>query len=190
LSDARNDKVAKDELLKHVESTVQATAMLHAEHDANASRSEEIIDGITHWLGRPLASLVLMAFVLVWVGINLVLPVFGLRGFDGPSFGLLDLVFAIAATLMTIIILASQARAEKLAGRREQLMLQLAFLSDHKQAKIISLLEELRRDDPLIRNRHDHQAEQMTRTTDPSDVLDAIRVSRDELLAQGETNKK
>jgi hypothetical protein len=71
-----------------------------------------------------------------------------------------------------------------LAGRRQQLMLQLAFLSDHKQAKIISLLEELRRDDPLIHDRHDHEAEAMTHTSNPAEVLDAIRDTRDALVSK------
>jgi hypothetical protein len=73
---------------------------------------------------------------------------------------------------------------------RQQLMLQLAFLSDHKQAKIISLLEELRRDDPLIHDRHDRQAEAMTHTSDPTEVLDAIRDTQDALVSRQDKQKR
>jgi uncharacterized membrane protein len=69
-------------------------------------------------------------------------------------------------------------------------MLQLAFLSDHKQAKIIALLEELRRDDPMIQDRQDHQAEAMTRTNDPSEILDAISEMREALTSAREKLKR
>jgi uncharacterized membrane protein len=177
-------------LPEHVESTVQAIAGLHAEHEAQASRTEQLIDAITSWLGRPLATLILVLFVTIWIGANLCLRVFRLPQFDTPPFAWLDLAGSWGAMFMTTIILASQRRAQILAGHREQLMLQLAFLSDHKQAKIISLLEELRRDDPLIENRPDRQAEAMTRTTDPSDVLNAIKATREELRSEEEARKK
>jgi uncharacterized membrane protein len=110
--------------------------------------------------------------------------------FDAPPFEWLDLLLSFAAAFVTIVILASQHRAEVLSGRRQQLMLQLAFLSDHKQGKIIALLEELRRDDPLIRDRRDHQAEAMTQTSNPSDVLNAIKVTREELASEAGARKE
>jgi uncharacterized membrane protein len=176
-------------LPQHVESTVQAIANLHADHDATAERADRIADAITHWLGRPFAGLIVLGFVLLWMGINLVLPGSGITAFDKPPFAWLDLILSLSAVLMTVIILASQYRAETLAGRREQLMLQLAFLSDHKQAKIVALLEELRRDDPLIKDRVDHQAQAMTKTTDPTEVLTAIKETRDGLISGGRAQK-
>jgi uncharacterized membrane protein len=64
-----------------------------------------------------------------------------------------------------------------MALHREQLMLQLALLADQKTAKLIALIEELRRDDPLVRSRADRQAEELTRPADPEVVLQAIRES-------------
>jgi uncharacterized membrane protein len=92
--------------------------------------------------------------------------------------------------VMTIVILISQRRAEMLADRREQLMLQLAFLGDRKQAKVIALLEELRRDDPFIRNRTDREAAAMTESPSPTDVLDAIAQMRKEIVALNAAREK
>jgi uncharacterized membrane protein len=64
-----------------------------------------------------------------------------------------------------------------LASCREQLTLDLAILGEQKSAKIIELLEELRRDDPTIRNRVDHDAAAMSAPADPQAVLDAIKDS-------------
>lgn len=171
-------------LPEHVESTVQAIAAMHADHEASASPAERLADGVTALLGKPASAVLLIVLVVVWIGLNLVLKALRLPPFDTPPFEWLELLLSFAAAFMTVVILASQYRAEVLAGRRQQLMLQLAFLSDHKQAKIISLLEELRRDDPLIHDRHDHQAEAMTRTSDPTEVLDAIRDTRDALVSK------
>ena len=178
------------DLPRHVETTVETIANLHADHETSANRSERVVDAITNRLGRPFTSLVLLAFCGLWIGVNVLLRALGLRMFDEPPFGWLELALTLSAALMTTIILASQHRTKVLTRRHAQLALQLAFLSDHKQAKIIALLEELRRDDPLIQNRRDRQAEAMTKTADPNDVLDAIEETRDELISESGGKKE
>ena len=76
---------------------------------------------------------------------------------------------------MVILILATQQREYQLAQLREQLTLELAILSEQKTAKVIQLLEESRRDNPLIRDRVDQEAEAMAQPADPQSVLDAIK---------------
>jgi uncharacterized membrane protein len=76
---------------------------------------------------------------------------------------------------MVVLILATQRREYQLAQLREQLTLELAILSEQKTAKVIQLLEESRRDNPLIRDRVDHEAEAMAQPADPQSVLDAIK---------------
>jgi hypothetical protein len=53
--------------------------------------------------------------------------------------------------------------------------LELAILSEQKTAKVIQLLEETRRDNPLIHNRVDQEAEAMAQPADPQSVLAAIK---------------
>ena len=74
-----------------------------------------------------------------------------------------------------VLILATQRREDQLAQHREQLILELAILSEQKTTKVIQLLEESRRDNPLIRDRVDQEAEAMAQPADPQSVLDAIR---------------
>jgi hypothetical protein len=50
-------------------------------------------------------------------------------------------------------------------------------LSEQKSAKIISLLEEQRRDHPHLENRVDTEAAAMAVAADPQTVLDAIKDS-------------
>ena len=73
--------------------------------------------------------------------------------------------------------------SDRLASRREQMTLELAFLSEHKTAKIIALLEELRLDSPDVKNRVDNEAAAMARPSDTRAVRDAIKDTHDGMIA-------
>jgi uncharacterized membrane protein len=165
----------------HVGETVQAIAKLHAAHARSATRAERIFESIMGQLGRSAMAGVLTLFVAAWIGTNLVL---GRGAFDAPPFQLLEALLTLFAVYMTVAILIVQRRVQQLGDHREQLMLQLALLSDQKTAKLISLIEELRRDDPLIRNRSDRQAEELTKTVDPETVLQALHDVHEQLPAE------
>jgi len=158
----------------HVETSVRDSASLHAEHEASEDRLERLISLLTATIGQSRAVVVVPGFVCLWLLGSLGLQHLGVVTLDPAPFAGLQLTRAIAAAFMTVVILASQRRSQILANRREQLMLQLAFSSDHKVAKIIALLEELRRDDPMIENRPDREAAAMAQTSNPQAVVDAI----------------
>lgn len=158
----------------HVETSVRDSARLHAEHEASEDRFERLTSGVTATIGQPRAVVVVPGFVCLWLLGSIGLQHLGIVTLDPAPFAWLQLTLAITAVFMTVVILASQRRSQILASRREQLMLQLAFSSDQKVAKIIALLEELRRDDPMIENRPDRQAAAMAQTSDPQAVVEAI----------------
>ena len=72
-------------------------------------------------------------------------------------------------------VLIYQARQEKVAEERSHLTLQLNLLTEQKIAKLIALVEELRTDLPNVRNRHDSEAFEMQKTTNPQVVLNALK---------------
>jgi uncharacterized membrane protein len=76
---------------------------------------------------------------------------------------------------MVLLILVTQTREDRLAVRREQLILELVISSEQKTAKVIRLMEDFRRDDPPIDDRVDPEADDMAQPADPSMVLDEIR---------------
>jgi uncharacterized membrane protein len=118
-----------------------------------------------------------MVVVAGWIALNLAAVSLGCRPLDQPPFARLELAISLAALFMTVLILSTQRRDDELASYREQLTLELAILGEQKSAKIIELLEELRRDHPTIRNRVDHDAAAMSAPADPQAVLDAIKDS-------------
>jgi hypothetical protein len=69
---------------------------------------------------------------------------------------------------------SSQNHQLKLSEERSRLDLQINILAERKIAKLIALLEELRRDLPYVRNRDDAEAVAMETHADPQIVADAL----------------
>jgi uncharacterized membrane protein len=83
-------------------------------------------------------------------------------------------IVGLGAWLTATIVLITQTRQGKLAEQRAQLDLQVSLLAEQKTAKLIALIEELRRDLPNVQNRHDPQAAVMEQATDPQAILSAM----------------
>ena len=120
--------------------------------------------------------------IVLWIGVNLALQFAGLQTPDPAPFAYLQDAGEGVGLYLTVLILVTQRREDQLTEAREQLTLELAILSEQKSAKIIALLEELRRDSPLIANRVDQEAEAMSTPADPQAVLDAIKETHEDML--------
>jgi uncharacterized membrane protein len=159
-----------------VAQTVESVADFHRQHYRGASRLQRAIDGITERLGRPSAVIVLAVALGFWAGLA------AWRGdgrVDQPSFAWLELAATVAALVVSLLILVTQRREDQLADRRAQLTLELALLADKKSAKIIALLEELRRDQPDVADRIDLESDEMAKPTDPDAVAASIEARAD-----------
>ena len=164
----------------HIEETIQSIARLHAEHHANATQHQRVVDRITSLLGRPSFIAALTVFVVGWVNLNGLAAALGYRALDPPPFPWLAGAASLASLYLVVLILTTQRRDDRLAQRRELLNLELAILSSQKTAKVVALLEELRRDSPAVRDRVDELANVMSRPADPQSVIDAINETRSE----------
>jgi uncharacterized membrane protein len=159
----------------HIEDTVQAIARLRAEHDRRATPLQRTVDRLTARAGSPGFVVLLTILVVSWIAMNCLFMAIGGKPIDEPPFFWMQGAVALAALYMTVLILTTQRRENELASHHEQLTLELAILSEQKAAKIISLLEELRKDHPEIQNRVDDEAAAMSAPADPQSVLEAIK---------------
>jgi uncharacterized membrane protein len=162
---------------------IEAIVALHTSAERNVPRHQRVLETATTFLGRPAFLYISLLVVALWILPN-VLPHLGLPQFDPPPFDLLQLSLGIISLPMTIAVLIKQDRQEKLAEQRAQLSLQLNLLSEQKIAKLIALIEELRRDLPDVRNRYDPEAEVMKEAADPEMVMDTLEKSLAEELAE------
>lgn len=123
-----------------------------------SDKIQKTIEKLIAQAGQPSFAVIVVTLVAIWIAINLGLSALGRKPIDEPPFFWLQGVVALAALLMTSLILTTQRRENEIATHREQLTLQLCILSEQKCAKIIQLLEELRHDSPDLRNRVDREA--------------------------------
>ena len=103
---------------------------------------------------------------------NYVATRLGLGALEEFPFPNLAFAATVAALLIALAILTTQQHQDQLAERRAELTLQIAVLSERKMAKLIELMEEQRRDNPLLASRVDEEAERMAHSLAPNDDVD------------------
>jgi uncharacterized membrane protein len=162
--------VVTDELNQNVE----PVASLRQRTERGVSVHQRRIERATAHIGRPRSLYWILAVAFAWAGFNLAAPSLGGRAFDPFPFPFLQGLVGLSALLMTTIILITQNRQTASAEQRAQLELQVNLLAEQKIAKLIALIEELRRDMPSVRDRVDQVAETMKAPVDPHAVLSAL----------------
>ena len=162
---------------------VQTLAEIHAENLRAVPTSQLGIERLTGTLGRPWFAWSAITFVVAWVACNVALLRAG-ASFDRPQFPWLELIISLASLLVTIFILITQNRLSTVSDRRAEVTLQIALVTEQKVAKVIELLEQLRRDDPNLPNRRDHQAEAMAQATDLREAVSELKNAQEQAIAR------
>jgi uncharacterized membrane protein len=171
-----------DDLPTHIEETVQDLAALHRRHDRETLPVERRLARLTRWIASPFFIATLSVLFVAWIAMNVAMQTWGGKPFDPPPFSWLAEAATLLSVYVTLLILVTQSRENVLAQHRDQLTLQLAILSERKSAKIIELLEDLRRDSPHIVDRVDAEAEEMSRPADTASVGAAIKSAHEGML--------
>ncbi len=180
MTDRRRELIHDDAVMpEHVGHNIQMIAALFANTERRVGRHQLAIEWVTDIFGRPASTYALALVVVGWILVNTMGPRLGYRTLDPPPFAWLQGAACIAALLMTMTILTTQSRVAKLAQQRAHLDLQVNLIAEEKIAKLIALVEELRRDLPSVRDRRDSLADAMTEAVDVHAVaneLEAIQV--------------
>jgi uncharacterized membrane protein len=138
------------------------------------SSSQRVLERISGFAGQPRFLGFILIFVALWVLANVVLRKFGIAAFDPAPFFWLQGIVGLGALLTATVVLTKQNRLAKLAEQRAHLDLKVTLLTEQKTAKLIDLLEELRRDLPNVRDRHDPEATALQKAMNPDRVLAAL----------------
>jgi uncharacterized membrane protein len=157
-----------------IDERTQPISDLHAQHYRKATPVQRFLDAAVAKLSHPALLMLLTSLIVGWILINLALAWSGRIPVDPPPFAWLQGAGTIVAVYMAALILTTQRREDELSTHRDQLILELAIVSERKSAKIIDLLEEMRRDSPLVKDRIDDDAAALAKPADPEAVLSAI----------------
>lgn len=155
----------------HVDDTVEQLGRLYEQHQARTSPVQRLANRLTAVLGRPASLVAIVGLVVAWVIGNTIARSLGSSALERPPYPDLGFVLTAAAVLVALLILTTQRHQDELAERRAHLTLQIATLSEKKIAKVIALLEEQRRDNPLLPTRADAVAASMAQPVDPGEAL-------------------
>ena len=158
----------------HVGQNIAAVHAFYSREEQKRSLSQRHAESIGRFVGRPAFLVAILVFVAAWVGVNLALTAWGTTPFDEAPFFWLQGLVGLAALLTTTFVLIKQNRVSKLSEQRAHLDLKVTLLIEQKTAKLIDLMEELRRDLPNVRNRHDPHADVLQQPMHPQGVLAAL----------------
>ncbi len=142
--------------------------------DDKISYWQRLLEHFSSVIGQPAFLGFTLLFVALWALCDMTLGWLGWVEFDPPPFFWLQGMVGLAALLTTTIVLIKQNRLAKLEEQRAHLDLKVTLLTEQKAAKLIDLMEELRRDLPNVKNRHDPQSEVLQQAMNPDLVLAAL----------------
>lgn len=157
-----------------ISQNIGAVLEFYTREEQKIGRWQRLLERIGGFIGQPVFLGVILLFVALWMIANAVMRQLGMAEFDPPPFFWLQGIVGLGALLTATVVLAKQNRLAKLEEQRAHLDLKVTLLTEQKAAKLIDLLEELRRDMPNVRNRHDPEAAALQQSMNPDLVLAAL----------------
>jgi len=165
--------------LDQVGQNIETILAFYTREELKISRSQRVLESVSSFLGQPFFLGLILLFVALWLLANIFPLQFGLAIFDPVPFHILQGIVGLGALLTSTVVLIKQNRMAKLNGQRGHLELQVNLLTEQKATKIINLMEELRRDLPMVKDRDDAEAAILQKPTNPREVLAALDEQRE-----------
>jgi uncharacterized membrane protein len=165
----------EDHLSHHIEQNIENMVALQRREWERTQIWQRHVERASRIVGRPVYLVGILVFVVLWIAYNLTASSLGWKAFDPPPFSILQGILTLTALLTTTTVLIAQNRQTRLEQQHAHLDLQVNLLTEQKVSKLILLIEELRHDLPMVKERHDPQAAAMQKAADTARVLDAIK---------------
>ncbi len=169
------EEEAKSGLSERIDENVRALAALRSRESELRTPSQRSVDRLSRVIGQPLFLGSICVFCVAWIGYSALATGVGLPSIDRYPFPLLEGLVSLTALITTTVVLIAQNVQSKLERQHAHLTLQITLLTEEKVSKLIRLLEDLRRDLPMVADREDPQAEVLKQKADTTEVLEAIQ---------------
>ena len=176
---AASNETPADSVSGPISQNIDSVLAFYRREEQKISDSQRLLEKVGGFMGRPPYLASVMAFIALWLLANSLCELLGYRALDPPPFFWLQGFVSVGALLTTTVVLITQNREGKIEKQRLELDLQVNLLTEQKTTKLIRLLEELRRDLPMVKDRHDAEAAALQKPTDHEDVLAELEERRD-----------
>jgi uncharacterized membrane protein len=157
--------------LDQISQNIETILAFYSNDEQKISASQRVLEAISGFVGRPLYLGAIVLLAALWIFANVMAHHLGFAELDPAPFFWLQGLVSLGALLTTTVLLIKQNRLAKLEERRAHLELQVNLLTEQKTTKLINLMEELRRDLPMVRDRDDPEAAALQQPTDAVQVL-------------------
>ncbi len=157
-----------------ISQNIDAVLKFYTREEKKIGHWQRILEHVSSFIGQPIFFGFILLFVALWVIVNIVLHLLGMTEFDPPPYFWLQGIVGLGALLTATVVLTKQNRLAKLEEQRAHLDLKVTLLTEQKAAKLIDLLEELRRDLPNVKDRPDPEAAVLQQSMNPGSVLAAL----------------
>jgi uncharacterized membrane protein len=167
-------RAAAGSLSDHIDQNIEGVVALQRREWEQTGVSQRRVERIGRFIGRPAYLVGLVCLAILWIAVNVGVSQLGYAPLDPAPFEMLQGMLSLIALITTTIVLIAQNRQTKLEQQHTHLGLQVNLLTEQKVSKLIHLIEELRRDMPMVKDRHDPQAVLLQEGADTKQVLSAI----------------
>jgi uncharacterized membrane protein len=172
-------KVAAEPPIDPLAKNSDSILAFYTREDKNITILQRILESIGDVIGSPSGFGAMFCIIALWVLGNSLGREVGLSAIDPPPFSWLQCFVGVGALFTTIVILVKQNRLEKMEEKRAHLELHVNLLTEQKVTKLIQLIEELRQDLPMVKDRYDAEAFAFQLPTDPESVIAALNAKVD-----------
>ena len=174
-----------DQLSAHLNENVRSIGEFHDREEQKVGPAQRLLERISAHLARPGYLFGILVAVALWISGNEWALLAHRAAFDPPPFARLQGIMCLAALLTASVVLGAQTRQMALEKQRAQLDLQINLMTEQKVTKLIALIEELRRDLPMVPDRDDSVASHLQRGTSTGEVLSALEKMESERASAG-----
>ena len=115
---------------------------LKAEADADRTLTEIVADDITRVFGSFWFAIAHVVWFSLWILLNTeTIP--GLAAFDPYPFGLMTTIVSLEAIFLSIFVLISQNRAQRIADLREEISLKVTTQSEKEVTETLKIVDRI-----------------------------------------------
>lgn len=164
-----------------IQDNLDKVSQFEKRQDAKRTHTQRVVEKISLFFGSVHFFKWFLGLSAGWIALNYLLHGVGYAYWDAPPFPIMFNVVTYVGVLIAMAVLVRQNRLAQVEESRSHLELQVNLLAEQKTTKIIALLEELRRDLPMVSNRHDEHATTLQTITNPDDLLEVIESRRDDM---------
>jgi uncharacterized membrane protein len=136
-------KAVKKKIVKRTRTPAPRMEIFRAKLNRRKSSAEQFADFLTNSFGTVWFLNANMLAFLAWIVLNVgIIP--GVKPFDPYPFGLLTMAVSLEAIGLSIVVLISQNRQEKIADAREEIDYQVDVQAEKQIAAMMRMLEQIR----------------------------------------------